>query len=277
MSAEEKKTQEAAAAPAATATATTATAPAPAKVKGGGTAVKEKPTETSMLGKRLLELWHRVKQGESRLTWYILGGVAAIVIGIFVWKYFAGLARGRDSARNAALLVLEDRVATTDLDVPQPGPDGRPIRVPAAESEKQIKVLEDFIKENEGKSQARYARFALARLLMNHGLQGLRAGGMQGGPNPRRADIQKAAETYEKLIPDSGDVPLLLGEALFNAGKCRETLGEFDEARKHYDRLTSEKELKDTFWGKEADAQKKRLDNPEEFKRIKALADQLNR
>jgi tetratricopeptide (TPR) repeat protein len=254
MSAEEKKTQ--------------VTTAEPAKPKGSA-AIKEKPTETSMLGQRLLELWNRVKQGESRLTWYILGGVAAVVIGFFVWRYFAGLAKARDSERDRALFTISDRVQTVEPDNPRAGP--------MSEDEKQVKVLEDFIKENEGKAQARYARFLLARLYLNRGLRGLRAESSPGRPNARRGDIQRAAELYEKLIADASDVPLLLQEALLNAGKARETLGEIDEAKKHYERLVNEKELKESYAAKAANELLKRINDPEGLKEIKRLAAELNR
>jgi tetratricopeptide (TPR) repeat protein len=238
----------------------------------GGTAVKErhKPAETSVLGQRLLEYWERIKQGQSRLTWYVLGGVAVIIILVFVWRYYAGLSKGKDSARFVLLWTSAERVDSYQ--------DEDPRRTLSTE-EKQVRVLDDYIKDNEGKAQARYARFELARLLLSRGVRDLRSrqGFMPGQPSQAAADVKRAAEIYEGLIADSSDVPLLQAEALLNAGKAHEALGEVDRAKELYERLTNEKELKDGYAAREAADLLKRLNDPATRSEIQKLAAEPNR
>ncbi len=90
-------------------------------------------------------------------------------------------------------------------------------------------------------------------------------GRTQAGPQ-----IQKARDSYEKLVRESGDTPALMQESLMGAGKANELLGDLDKAHQFYQQLA--KDYPNTTLGREADARLKALDDPNSKKEIDALA-----
>ena len=70
----------------------------------------------------------------------------------------------------------------------------------------------------------------------------------------RKADalsnVKKARDLYVKLIDESSDAPTLAQEALMGAAKGSETLGDLDQAKKYYERLT--KDHPQSVYGKDA-------------------------
>jgi len=220
------------------------------KAKGGTAIAARKPTETSALGKKLLEYWENIKQGQSKITWYVLGGAAVILVLVGVWWYFSNASKKKDSGRWAGLWLLGDQVAGAESDDPR-----QPLARP---QDKAVRTFDDYIKTNEGKAQARMARLEEARFLMSQSVPQL--GGQ--GAAAARANIKRAAEEFEKLIPEFSDTPQLLAQVLYDAGLAREMLGQVDDARKHYDRLVSEKEVRVTFQAQDAQARIDALNDP---------------
>jgi tetratricopeptide (TPR) repeat protein len=200
-----------------------------------------KELQTNVLADRLGRLLEGVKEGPSRSTWLILGAVALVVVLILAWRYFAQSAESISAARWVRL----DGLATGD-------------------------ELEDFIndKDNKGTPQLRAARFELARLSLAEGLAGL------GKPLSRPTavgQIKKAAETYEQLADETGELPLLHEEALSGAARAYESLGEFTKAKTFYERLV--KEHGKSPLARDANAALERLNDEKNAADLKALAD----
>jgi predicted negative regulator of RcsB-dependent stress response len=165
-----------------------------------------KELQTNTLQASLKQTFEGIKQGPSRNTVVILVLVALGALLFFTWRYFSTSAAASDSTRWrqwSELTTTEQAQAFADSE------DAR------------------------GTVQARLTRFKLARYQLENGITDLGAG--LPGAEER---IRKAASEYEALI-DSAKAPLLQQEAILNAGKGREALGELDEAKSHYDRLVN--------------------------------------
>jgi hypothetical protein len=86
---------------------------------------------------------------------------------------------------------------------------------------KTIAELEKFAQENQGSIPGRTARFQLARLYLNDGLQELAA----SRTRPEAADkVEKARNLYQQLAQETSDAPLLVQEALMGQAKAEESL-----------------------------------------------------
>jgi hypothetical protein len=199
--------------------------------------------ETNVLADRLGRFLEGVKEGPSRTTWLVLGVGALAVVLILVWLYATQSAE----ATNAARWVQLDSLATAD-------------------------ALEDFINNNanKGTKQLRAARFELARLTLADGLREL------GKPLRRSiaiSQLKKAAETYEKLADETGEVSLLQEEALLGAARANESLGDLAKAKSFYERLA--KEHAKSLLARDADAALARLNDEKNAGDLKALADML--
>jgi hypothetical protein len=175
-------------------------------------AEERKHLTTNSLAQGLSNFLEKAKQGPSRRTLLIVGVIALAVALFFTWRYFSNRADEKSSARSVAWFTLGDT----------PG-----------DPESKLKSFIDD-KDNEGTSQARVARFDLARLRLTRGVRFI---GSQADRAAARDELAKAAEDYEKLQAETSDSPHLQQEALLNAGKARESLGDYAAAKKHYEAL----------------------------------------
>lgn len=200
-----------------------------------------KELQTNVLADRLGRLYEGVTEGPSRTTWLVLGVAALVVVLVLAWRYFAASAE----AISAARWVRLDGLTTAG-------------------------ELEDFIndKDNKGTPQLNAARFELARMSLAEGLREM-------GKPLRRPEavgqVRKAAETYEQLAGESGEVPLLQAEALAGAARAYESLGEFAKAKAFYERLV--KEHGKSALAQEAGASLERLNDEKNAADLRALAE----
>jgi len=197
-----------------------------------------KELHTNALADRLGKTFQSMKEGPSRNT-VLVGGLVLLALAlVFSWRYFAASARENDSARW--------------------------LRWDTLFAPKHLETFADD-KEVQGTSQARLALFQLARLQLHQGLRDL------GSSRARaRESITKATRTYEKLVDESRDVPLLQQEALLCAAKGYESLGDLQKARTLYDRLAQEHPR--SACGREATESLKRLTDESARKELEDLA-----
>jgi tetratricopeptide (TPR) repeat protein len=220
---------------------------------------------TNALADYLGHALQHAKEGPSQKT-LIYGGIVLLVvaIGLAFW-YFSTLAKAKDSARweqwNA--LTQSKDVSVDDKDLIRleeryPGTD--------TETRRRLYELDKFERENPGTAQARLARFQIARLLMRPTDQF----GMRSTPEDERKRLGTARELYQKLIDESSDVPPLAQEALVNTAKAYESLGDFDNAKKFYERL--KKEHPKSPYVAEADRALARLNNDQDAAELKKVS-----
>ncbi len=200
-----------------------------------------------------------LKEGPSRTTWIVGGVVAAAILLYFVWHYFSKSSEEKNSARwMVAMRVFGEDSATAPVD------EKTPLLSPEAE-------LEKMIKDNPGTTQARIARFYLARRFLAKGEKDLGS-----KRDTALEDVRKAAELYEKLQADSSDAPVLHQESILRAGKAREMAGDFGKAVDHYNLLI--KDYPKSAFLDEAKAGAERLkDGSSTRKELEALNASLNR
>jgi tetratricopeptide (TPR) repeat protein len=200
-----------------------------------------KELETNVLADRLGRFIEGVKEGPSPTTWLVLFVVAIAVVLIFVWRYFTHEAEAKSGAR---WVRLDSLTSAGDL--------------------------EDFIKdkENKGTPQLRAARFELARFNL---AEGLRDFGKPLRHSLAHDQLKNAAETYEQLAEEPGDVPLLQEEALLGAARANESLGNLIKATTYYERLVKEHDKSQL--AKDARAAIERLGDEKNAADFKALAD----
>jgi tetratricopeptide (TPR) repeat protein len=186
-----------------------------------------KELATNTLADKLGNFIQSFKEGPSRnATIYGTIVVVALVL-VVVYRWVSANATSNDSARWASWDQLSNR-----------------------------DELEKFAADNVDTEQGRLARFELARLDLQDGLRELGS----SSPGDSVKHLRKAAETYEKLAGESGNTPLLSQEALQNAAKARESLGEYDQARELYGRLA--RDFPQSIRGKDASEQAKALEQP---------------
>jgi tetratricopeptide (TPR) repeat protein len=184
-----------------------------------------KELETNTLADSIGQMLQNLKQGPSRNAMVWGSAIVVVILLIVAYRWIAANAAATDSTRWLRL----DQITNRD-------------------------DLEAFLKDNADTEQGRLARFELARLDLVEGLGNL------GSLN--RADavkkVQRAADIYEKLASESGNTPQLTREALLNAAKARESLGEYDKAKQLYQRLA--RDFPQSLVGKSAAEQVKALD-----------------
>ena len=165
---------------------------------------------THPVAERFTGLVNTVKENTSRTTWIVGGLVLLVLVLIFVWRLVAASAAEREAVR----------WRTWD------------------ESDT-VSELAAFADQNAEKTPGRLARFQLARFELLQGLQDL--GSNLADIRRQAADkIIHAGERYAQLADESKDSPPLAREALLNAGKAYESVGEHDGAKKFYSRLAQE-------------------------------------
>jgi tetratricopeptide (TPR) repeat protein len=227
-----------------------------------------KRLETNLLADKLGQFLEGIKQGPSRSTWIVLGVIALVVALFFTWRWFV---HSSDEANSAAWL---DFLGMVDPEKLQDLEDKAAQQVSPFERMERLQTLrlEQYIEQHKDTGPARDARFLLARLRLLHGLRDL------GDFNRRLSaldNLRKAAELYEKLVAESGDTPSLQQEALLNAGKARESLGDYEQAKAHYETLCKEHEK--SAAGQEAARCRDRLNDPANQADLEALAKELLR
>jgi tetratricopeptide (TPR) repeat protein len=199
-----------------------------------------KELTTNALADYLGNALQHAKEGPSQKT-LIYGGIVLLVvaIGAAFW-YFSSLAKAKDSGRWEQWSGLsQDAGATADdkniLAMAEKYPGSFP------ETRHRLAELDKFERENAGTAQARLARFQIARLLMKqtdaNGRRSENLDDKKRNLEDEKKRLDKAREMYQKLIDESGDVPALAQEAIFNTAKASEDLGDFDGAKKFYERL----------------------------------------
>jgi hypothetical protein len=191
-----------------------------------------KELQTNVLASGITKLVEGAKSKPNTRTLVIVGAVALIIALIVGWRYFSN--RSKENLSNRWRQLYDATSAETLADVAQQG---------------------------RGTDPGRMAEFREARVELKKGLDEL------GSPPKRDAAVErvkKAAETYERLAQQTRELPaVLVQEALLNAAKARESLGELDSALTHY------RKLADTY--PTSDAGKTAAD------RVKQLTDDLAR
>jgi hypothetical protein len=197
-----------------------------------------KELATNTLADKLGHVIQSFKEGPSRnATIYGTVVVVALLL-VVIYRWVSTNATANDSGR----WVRWDQLLTRD-------------------------ELEKFADENRDTEQGRLARFEMARLDLQDGLRDL---GSQLTKSEALKRLRRAAENYGTLADESGNTALLSQEALQNAAKARESLGEYDQAKVLYGRLA--RDFPQSLKGKEAAEQVKLLEKPgpglEELKQL---------
>lgn len=168
-------------------------------------AAHRKELETNALADALGRFIQSVKSGPQTLLAKLLWlGIAALVVGVIVWRLFGRVNPAEESARWVQLSA-----ALAD-------PNDAPMRF------KQISS------EYPDTMQARMAQFQEARLTLRRGQESLAADA------ERRAkaieNLRHARQLYEQLIKQSKAFPVLYQEALLGAAKAEECLAGVDSS-----------------------------------------------
>jgi len=210
------------------------------------------------------------KSSPTSITFWVFGALILVLIG--AWFYYQSY-----KAKAASALW-------TRLDV--------------ATSTGNVRALQEIADANasRGTVQARTARFQIARLKLQRGLNSLGSekpdpedSGDGKTPRTQRqaaiANIEEARNLYNELAPEASGFPLLVQEALMGAAKAEESLigipkadgsgdrGTLERAKELYDKLA--KEYSDSFQGKAAAKRLAELDNPETLNFYESLAKAL--
>jgi hypothetical protein len=194
-----------------------------------------KELHTNALAHRVGRALEGIKAGPSRNT-LLLSGLALLVMVLVATWYFLHLS---SQATNSALWMEWSNIDSADQ-------------------------LQEFARKPDvqGTNQGRLARFKLARLHLPRGLRNL--GSLRG---PALEDIKVGAQTYEQLVGETRDLPILQQEALLGAAKGYEALGDLAKARDFYKQLAGGHP--DSDLGKDAARQLERLHADEQD--LKAL------
>jgi len=197
-------------------------------------AEQRKALQTNTLANTLGTLNQKFKEGVSRNTLIVVGAIVVVVLLVWTWRHFAA----RSQSLNAQLWLRWDRLGDPEGMEQVTKELAKNDQLPVSSSERKELVdltrLEDFTKKNPGTLQARMANFQRARLALYDGLRDL---GMLSDRDRALKSLETAADTYQKLINESSDVPLLYQEALLNCGKAYESLGKINDAMGFYKRL----------------------------------------
>jgi hypothetical protein len=197
-----------------------------------------KELETNTLADKIGGVVESFREGPSRNA-VIYGSLIGVALVLFIiYRWVSANAAATDSGRWMKLDQIDDRAR-----------------------------VDSYIKLNPDTEQGRVARFELARLDLVEGVAGLAS--ITKVDSIKR--VRSAAEAYEKLAAETGNPPLLTQEALLNAAKARESLGEFEPARQLYLKLA--RDYPQSIKGKIAAEQAEVLKSPgPELDELKQLA-----
>jgi hypothetical protein len=154
-----------------------------------------KELQTNVLADSLGRFVKNVKSGtksSSLIYWILAALVLAVVVGWFIY-------RGYSSRSRSELWTKLDEAASTA----------------------NLEKLGSIAEQSRGTKAARTARFQIARIQLEQGLNTL-------GSEQRRAEalknIEDARTLYSELIQDTNDAPLLRQEAMMGVAKAEESL-----------------------------------------------------
>ena len=187
---------------------------------------EKKTANETVLAHQLKGALEGIKHGPSRGTVYTIIGVAAVLLIGGLFRYF----------------YLSSQATTSE----------RWVKLDEAVFPEQLTELEDVAGFKES-PQGRLLQFKQARQKLAQGLSNLAS-----QPDLGKEDIEKGTAIYESLTGSAGRIPLLHQEALWGTAKGNESLGDFEKARKFYNRLV--KEYPASALGKDAAKQIERLD-----------------
>ena len=187
---------------------------------------EKKSANETVLAHQLKGALEGIKHGPSRGTVYTIIGVAAVLLIGGLFRYF----------------YLSSQATTSE----------RWVKLDEAVFPEQLNELEDVAGFKDS-PQGRLLQFKQARQKLAQGLSNLAS-----QPDLGKEDIEKGTAIYETLTASAGRIPLLHQEALWGTAKGSESLGDFEKARKFYNRLV--KEYGPSPLGKDAAKQIERLD-----------------
>jgi hypothetical protein len=202
-----------------------------------------KELRTNVLYDRLTHLWQDLKAGPNTATIVICLAILLVAGAVVAWR----LIRSSQLASQSAAWV----------------------KVYNADS---IDQYQDIAKAEAQSPPALAARFEEARSQLRHGLEKL-ASNDEKERNEAADQVKNAGDLYAQLVNDARDHPLLVQEALMGAAKARESLGELDEALKHYHDLAGRRPESDLT--RQAEQSAKELEDPATKEKVKAFYDQL--
>ena len=187
---------------------------------------EKKSANETVLAHQLKGALEGIKHGPSRGTVYTIIGVAAVLFIGGLFRYF----------------YLSSQATTSE----------RWIKLDEAVFPEQLAELESEAGFKDS-PQGRLLQFKQARQKLAQGLSNLAS-----QPELGKADIENGTALYESLTASAGRIPLLHQEALWGTAKGSESLGDFEKARKFYNRLAKEYPI--SALGKDAVKQSSRLD-----------------
>lgn len=218
-----------------------------------------KELKTNWLADHLGRWWTALRAGTASRTYVSVGifVVLAIVV-VIVWQFLLN----RQEFNGQAWFAVETALQ----------PSGGMFAGP--DTEKSVKELEEVAGKNKGSIAGRAARYQLARMLLDHGLQDLYSGSEKDRLT-QAANVEKARTLYRELAVETSDNPILAQEAMMGTAKAEEALagvrkeggttetrGSLDEALKLYGQLASK--YPDSFPGKAAGDRARQLQEKKE-------------
>jgi tetratricopeptide (TPR) repeat protein len=223
-----------------------------------------KELETNALANYLGTALQHAKEGPSQKV-VLYGGLAVLVVVLIAtFVYFSTRSKDSDALRweqwDELNLKVKSDLKPSDLSKLAEEYPGMP--PPTLE---RLDELNKFEAANAGTPQARLVRYQKARQLLQKSAD---LGSHVARSNAQKC-LTKARDLYEKLIDESSDVPYLAQEALFNGAKASEDIGDFDKAKKLYERL--KKEYPKSMYLPETDKALARLNDPKEVEELKKL------
>ena len=228
-----------------------------------------KELETNALADYLGNALQKAKEGPSQQV-LLYGGLTLLVVvlvGVFIWFFTSS--KDKDAERwvqwNAATLT------TTPVNVDQEEMKKLKAAYPGKLEPwiDRLYELNKFEAANPGSPQARLARFQKARLLLDD-TQAI-GSGLNFQRDTTLKCIAEARDIYEKLIDEASDEPFLAQEAIMNAAKANEDLGDFDKAKALYGRL--KKDHPKSMYVPAAEKALARLDSSKDLNDLKKLAE----
>src|SRR5262249_16646099 len=185
-----------------------------------------KELHTNALAQQITRLVEGAKSKPSSRTLIILGVIALVVILIVGWRYFSN--KNRDTLSNQWRQLY-------DAASPQ--------------------AIDEIADQAKGTDPGLVAELRIARIALREGLNDL------GSPAKNAAaakKVEEAGKKYEQLAQQTKRLlPVQIQEALLNAGKARESLGDLDGALANYEKLASTYPQSDA--GKLADERAKKI------------------
>jgi hypothetical protein len=227
-----------------------------------------KELETNVLADYLGNAIQKAKEGPSQKV-LMYGGLILLVIvlvGVFIWFFV------NSKDKDAELWVQwNEMTQTTKSDGSKEELNKLRDQYPGMADAWIEKMYErnKFEADHPNTPQARMARFQKARLL----LEDTQAMGskLNFHRDTTLKCIAEGRDLYQKLIDESSDEPKLAEEAIFNAAKANEILGDYDQAKKLYERL--KKDHPKSMDVPEADKALARLENAKDLEQLKKLAE----